>query len=156
MSLLARRLARLSVALCLALLCIALSSCKKDGLLPNEQQGKTDLPAFIFTEMAKYGGSIVPPARVTAIGLTKYVYSEDKDGFQIVCLGNQVAALCGVFQPQFGNPALSTTNASGLASFVYSVNQTGLAINCGLDSGIIDGVKQQVTQLVAVKQGALR
>ena len=106
--------------------------------------------------MVKYGGSNVPGARVTASGLTNYVYSEDKDGFQVVCRGNQVATLCSVFQPQFGNPALSTTNASGLASFVYSVNQTGLAINCGLDNGIIDGVRQQVTQLVAVKPSALR
>ena len=156
MSFLARRLARLSVVWCFPLLCIALCSCKKDGGLPNEKQGKADLSAFIFTEIVKYGGSNVPAARVTASGLTNYVYSEDKDGFQVVCLGNKVSALCNVFQSQFGNPALSTTNAGGLASFVYSVNQTGLAINCGLDSGNIDGVRQQVTQLVVVKPGALR
>jgi hypothetical protein len=39
---------------------------------------------------------------------------------------------------------------------VYSANQSGLAINCGLDSGIIDGVRKEMTQLVAVKPGALK
>ena len=131
-------------------------SCKRDGLLPNERQGKGDVSIFIFPEMAKYGGTNVPEAGVKASGLTNYVYSEDKDGFQIVCPGDQVAAFCTMFQPHFGNPALTTTNGNRPASFVYSVNQTGLAINCGLDNGVVDGVRTQVTQLVAVKQAALK
>lgn len=150
------RLGRAAVIVCsLVLLCVASSSCKKDGLLPNEREGKDDLSVFIFSQIAKYGGSNVVSSGTTS-GLTNYVYSEDKDGFQIVCKGNKVAALQSLFQAHFGNPVLSATNASGLSSFVYAVHQTGLAINCGLDSGMVDGTKQEVTQLVAVKPGALR
>ncbi|MCZ7637664.1 MAG: hypothetical protein M5U12_17485 [Verrucomicrobia bacterium] len=122
----------------------------------NEKQGEGDLSAFVFTQMARYGGSNVPATRVIMIGLTNYVYSEDEDGFQIVCPGNQVAALCNALRAHFGSPALSTTNTSGVVSFVYSVSQTGLAINCGVDTAMVGGVRQQVTQFVAVQPRALR
>jgi hypothetical protein len=124
--------------------------------LPNEKQGKGDLSAFILTQMVKYGRSNVLSSGTTTSGLTSYVYSQDKDGFQVACRGNRVAALCNVLEPHFGNPVLSTTNASGLASFVYSINQCGLAINCSLDTGVVAGVTQQVTEFVGVKPGALK
>lgn len=155
MNLLAHRLRHASIVCCFLLLCITFCSCKKDGLLPNEKQGKTDLSVFLFTQLAKYGGSDMT-ASSTMSGLTNYVYSEDKDGFQIVCKGNRVSALQSLFQTHFGNPVLTATNASGLSSFVYAVHQTGMAVTCGLDSGIIDGAKQEVTQLVLVKPGSLK
>lgn len=141
---------------CLPLLCFSFCSCKRDGLLLNEKRGSVDVSSFVANEIVTYGGASFQAARLTPSGVTNYVYSEDKDGFQIVCLGNKVAVLCNVFQSQFGTPALSTTNAKGLASFVYAVTQTGVAINCGLDSGIIDGATQEVTQLVVVKASALK
>lgn len=155
MNLLSRKLARASIACSFLLLCITVSSCKKDGLLPNEQEGKADLSVFVFSQIAKYGGSNTVASGTTS-GLTNYVYSEDKDGFQIVCKGNRVAALQSLFQAHFGNPVLTATNASGLSSFVYAVHQTGMAVTCGLDSGIVDGTKQEVTQLVVVRPGALK
>jgi hypothetical protein len=155
-NLIPQRLAGLGLSGCFLLLCIALCSCGKPQLLPNEKRGKGDLASFTFSEIVKYGGTNVSAPLVTPSALADYVYSEDKDGFQVVCPGNQVAALCAMFQPHFGTPSLSTSNVSGLASFVYSVNQAGLAISCGLDSGTIDGVRKQMTQLVAVKPGALK
>jgi hypothetical protein len=100
---------------CFLLLCIALCSCEKSRLLPNEKKGKTDLASFPFSEIVKYGGTNVSATLVAPSRLANYVYSEDKDGFQVVCSGNQVAVLCAMFQPHFGTPALSTSNASGLA-----------------------------------------
>src|SRR5262249_27055029 len=105
---------------------------------------------FIASEMLKYGGSNLPPGLV-ATGITNYNYSEDKDGFQVVCQGNRVAALCGIFGSQFGNPVLSKTNAMGLAAFVYTAQQTGLAVTCG----VVTNANQEITHLVVVKAGAL-
>jgi len=156
MSFLSRGFENVLLLWCLPVLCIGLLSCKKEGLLSNEKHGRGEVSAFILGHMVRYGGSNTPAARVPAVAITNYVYSEDKDGFQVACPGNKVAALCSVFQSQFGNPALNTTNASGLASFVYAVDQTGVAISCGLDIGIFDGARQEVTQLVVVRAGALR
>lgn len=150
-----QRLSGAAVIVCsLVLLCVGSPACKKEGLLPNQREGKVDLSLFIFSQIIKYGGSNVVIG-ITTSGLTNYVYSEDKDGFQIVCKGNKVAALQSLFQTHFGDPVLTATNASGLSSFVYAVHQTGLAINCGLDGGTVDGTTQEVTHLVAVKKGAL-
>jgi hypothetical protein len=123
--------------------------------LPNEKEGKTDLSVFIFSQIAKYGGSNTTATGAMS-GLTNYFYSEDKDGFQIVCKGNRVSALQSLFQIHFGNPVLTATNESGLSSFVYAIHQTGIAITCGLDSGMVDGTKQELTQLVLVSPGALK
>lgn len=155
MNIQAHTLRQASIIGCLLLICILFCSCKREGLLPNQKEGNTDLSVFIFSQIVKYGGSNTT-ATGTMSGLTNYIYSEDKDGFQIVCKGNKVAALQSLFQTHFGNPVLTATNASGLSSFVYAVHQTGLAVTCGLDSGIIDGAKQEVTQLVLVKPGALK
>jgi hypothetical protein len=121
-------------------------------VLPNEKQGKTDFSTFLFTEMAKYGGSNIPPASILESGITNYVYSEDNDGFQVLCHGNKIAVLCGVFRSHFGDPALIRTNSDGLELFAYTANQTGLAINCALH-GATNGY---LTQLAVVKPGALK
>lgn len=133
-----------------------LCSCNKQGLLLHERQGREDFSAFLSIQIVKYGGSNISFARGAAIGISNYVYSVDKDGFQVVCIGNKVAALRNMLQPHFGEPALTTTNAGGLSSFVYAVRQTGVAINCGLDRGMVDGARQEITHLVIVKADALR
>src|SRR6266498_1333723 len=51
---------------------------------PANQRTNLTRAAFVFTEIVKYGGSNVPAVRVIASGLTNYVYSEDKDGFQVI------------------------------------------------------------------------
>lgn len=155
MNLFLKTLSRCSIVWCGILFCIALCSCSKKGMLPNEKQGKADIATFLFRQIAKYGGSNAPTSGV-ATGITKYVYSEDKDGFQVVCEGNRVAVLQSLFQPHFGNPAITKTNATGLSSFVYALHQTGLAITCGLDEGMIDGRNQELTHFVAVRSGALK
>jgi hypothetical protein len=82
--------------------------------------------------------------------------SEDKDGFQVVCSGNKVAAILSLLQPHFGEPALTRTNGGGLASFAYTVHQTGVAVTCGLDSGMVDGTRQEVTHLAIVQAAAIK
>lgn len=140
----------------LAGLCLLLCSCKKDGLLLNEKQGKVDISTFIISEILKYGGSNSPSARSSTVGITSYVYSEDKDGFQVVCTGNKVAGLLDVLKPHFGEPALTRTNANGLSSFVYAVPQTGVAVTCGLDSATVDGKRQEVTHMAVVRAGVIK
>ena len=93
---------------------VMLCSCKKPGLLVNERQGKIDFSTFIASQIVKYGGSNTSLATGIAPGITSYVYSDDENGFQVVCVGNKVAALRNLFQPAFGDPALTATNVIGL------------------------------------------
>jgi|SRR6266850_3554587 len=156
MNIFAQKIARILTVWFFFGFCLALCSCERKGLLPNEKPGKLELSTFILNQIAKYGGSNIPTARRTTSGITNYVYAEDKDGFQVLCLGNKVAALRSVFQPHFGNPVMSATNANGLSSFVYTINQTGVAVNCGLDSTTVKGTRQEVTQLVILRPEALK
>jgi|GEM_PF-5852341 len=139
----------------LLLCCVVSCSCKRDRWLLDERKGKEELSLFLMSEMAKYGGSNVVGS-VTPTGISTYVYSEDEYGFQIVVEGNRVATLQSLFQAHFGDPVFSRTNESGLCSFVYAVWQTGLAITCGLDSVMCDGMKRELTHFAAVKPEALR
>jgi hypothetical protein len=135
----------------LALACLGTCSCKKQSLRLKEQKEGIELSVFITSEMSKYGGSNQLADALTATGITNYAYSEDKDGFQVVCQGNRVAALFNVFGAQFGSPVLAKTNSSGLAAFVYSVQQTGLGVNCG----VFTNADKEITHLVVVKPNAL-
>jgi hypothetical protein len=125
-------------------------------MLPHEKRGAGEVSRFIFAEIAKYGGSNNPAAPVPVSGITNYLYSEDQDGFQVICDGNNIAALRSIFQARYGNPTLSTTNTNGVASFVYSVRQTGMAVNCGLEGGMVNDTRKELTHLVAVKAGVLK
>lgn len=119
--------------------------------MPLKQQTENvDVSKFIVSDMLKYGGSNLP-AGLIVTGITNYSYSEDKDGFQVICPGNRVAVLYGIFGSQFGNPVLTKTNETGLAAFVYSAQRTGLAVNCAVDTNL----NQEITHLVVVKAGAL-
>jgi hypothetical protein len=123
-------------------------SCKRQNVPLKVQTRNIDVSNFILSEMLKYGGSNRPAGPT---GITNYSYSEDKDGFQVVCQGNRVAELCNIFGSQFGSPVLTKTNATGLAGFVYSAQQVGLAVNCG----VFTNANQEITQLAVVKASAL-
>ena len=143
---------------CSCILSVVLLSCAKSGDLPNEKRGSEDLAVFIFSEIGKYGGTNVPAAQVSPSGIRDYRYSEDKDGFQVLCNGNTIDALLAIFQQRFGSPSLVRTNTTGPTLFVYSVKQTGLAVNCAVHGEPIDestNVSDRVTQLAVVRQSAL-
>jgi hypothetical protein len=125
-------------------------SCKRQNVPLKEQNGNVDVSNFIMSEMLKYGGSNRPAGPASVTGITNYSYSEDRDGFQVVCQGNRVAELCNIFGSQFGSPVLTKTNATGLAGFVYSAQQIGLAVNCG----VFTNANQEITHLVLVKASA--
>jgi hypothetical protein len=133
------------------LLFIAVCSCQRhDERLKNGRKGTKDISSFVSSQITKYGGSNTVAKRRSS-GITDYVYSEDRDGFQVMCEGNKVAAFHDMLQPHFGMPALTTTNAEGLASFSYAIRQTGVAVNCGFDTM---GTRQ-LTHLVVVRAGAV-
>lgn len=136
--------------------CLAAFGCDRQDLLPGATRGKGDSDAFVLREMGKYGGTNSRPAgpvsgTPTSSALAPYLYLEDESGFQVVWEGNRVSAVCALLQQRFGAPAMARTNAAGLAGFVYSAPQTGLAVNCALDSTRIKGSTREVTRLVAVR-----
>jgi hypothetical protein len=136
--------------------CIAFCSCTRQTLLPKEERGKQELSTFLLSQVAKYGGSNAPSPSGVVTGITNYVYSEDKDGFQVVCNGNNVGTLRNILESQFGEPALVKTNARGVASFVYAIHQIGVAITCGLDTNTVSGARQELTHMTVVKAGVLK
>src|SRR5580658_6658761 len=107
------------IVCCVLVLTMVLCSCKKDRFLQNEKEGKIELSAFLLGEIVKYGGSNALGGPTNTI--TNYVYSEDKEGFQVVCQGNKVTDLRSIFQAYYGNPVLARTNANGLKAFEYTV-----------------------------------
>ena len=113
----------------------------------KRHEGVADVSAFIRAEILKYGQSNGPPFSPVTTGITNYAYSEDKDGFQVLCHGNRVQALYGLLVPQFGAPLLTKTNSSGLTFFVFSGIQVGLAANCGLETES----NKEMTHLAVVK-----
>jgi hypothetical protein len=135
----------------LLLIGFGVCSCKRPSVPLKEQKGNVDVSNFILSEMLKYGGSNRPAGPASVTGITNYSYSEDRDGFQVVCKGNRVAELCNIFGSQFGSPVLTKTNETGLAGFVYSDQQAGLAVNCG----VFTNANQEITHLIVVKAGAL-
>jgi hypothetical protein len=131
---------------------IGVCSCQREEQpLKNGKKGTRDISSFVLSQVIKYGGSNAVATERPITGITNYVYSEDKDGIQVMCEGNKVASFHDILQPHFGKPALTTTNAEGLASFSYAIRQTGVAVGCGLDSM---GTKQ-LTHLVIVRSGAV-
>jgi hypothetical protein len=141
---------------CCAALCVAVCSCKKESLLPNEKRGTGDLSTVVFSQIARYGGVSVPLNLITNVAITNFSYTTDRDGFQVVCQGNEIERLCSMFRSCYGQPAISTTNTIGLASFVYAIRQAGVAVNCGLDKRTANGATQEVTHLVVVRAGAFK
>jgi len=136
-------------------LCVALCSCKKEELLLNQKQGAKEITAFVFEEIGKYGGPSISSTNKIGNGVTDYVYSEDKQGFQVICFGNKMADFQKIFQPDFGIPAMAKTNAVGLSSFVYGSPKMPVVINCSLDWGMVNGTQREFTHLVVAKAGAL-
>lgn len=135
---------------------ISLCSCHRDQLLVNQQKGRTELAPFLLGEMAKYGVSLAATSPPSTSGLTNFVYCRDKDGLQIVCEGNRAAALLAILKPALGEPKLMTTNSSGPSSFVYSLGQSGVAVNCSVDSGYPNASNRVLTHLVIVRVAGLR
>lgn len=142
--------------MCLSMFAITFCSCKRETFLLNERQAKFELSTFIFEQLPSYGGPNIPASRAPKSGITNFVYSQDKDGFQVMCQGNVVTAVHRIFQPVFGNPALARTNATGLSSFVYAGYQAGVAVNCGLSTRTTNGVNQEFTHLVVANSEALK
>ena len=132
-----------------------LCSCSREGALPGERDGKVDIQEFIFAEITKYGGVHGSNKNTTTLNALRYSYSEDADGFQLICQGDKVEAFASLLKPVFGAPKMETTNEFGLSSFVYGVQQAGVGINCGLEVRPGQGMTNQMTHLVVVKSGVL-
>jgi hypothetical protein len=118
--------------------------------------GTKDISVFVLEETAKYGGPSMVATNGAGNSIAHYVYSEDPDGFQVMCEGNKVTAFEGIFQPYLGNPMMAKTNADGLSAFVYGNHGIGVSINCGLDSETVFGKKRDITHLVVVRSGAIK
>jgi hypothetical protein len=146
------KFATFSIALSFAY--FSLCSCQsKEDRLPFEKKGKTELTAFLTNKIPQYGGNHVV-SNTNGHRLDDYVYSEDKDGFQVILPGNRVLEVLQLFTQTLGQPRLSNTNNNGLASFRYSVAQAGVAITCVLGQNPRD--RAEFTHIVVVKAEALR
>ncbi|MBI5772225.1 MAG: hypothetical protein HZA89_00605 [Verrucomicrobia bacterium] len=135
---------------------IILCACQKEEQPPRETEGKSDVHAFIITEIAKSGGvdkrSSLPSRRKQI----PYRYSQDKDGFQVFCDGDKTADLAAMLQASYGPPKVARTNSAGDFFFIYSISQIGVAINCGVDIGSEGKAGTKLTHLVGVRANALR
>lgn len=107
----------------------------------------------MWQDIAKYGGTNLLITKNLENGISDYVYSEDKDGFQVVCFGDRVGDIQKMFQPHFGNPYKAETNLDVISSFIYGNDQ--LVMSCGLESGMIDGHYKNLTHLTVIKLSAI-
>jgi hypothetical protein len=116
--------------------------------------GTKDISVFVREETTKYGGPSMVATNGAENNIADYVYSEDPDGFQILCDGNKVAFFEAIFHSHLGNPVMAKTNADGLSSFVFGNPQVGVVINCSLDSEVVFGKNRDITHLVIVRAGS--
>ena len=130
-------------------------SCQKENGSPKVKSGTSDIRTFVVTEIAKYGGM----DKTTSLPLERtqisYRYSQDKDGFQVFCDGDRVADFAAMLQTLYGSPKLARTNNAGNFVFNYSIDQIGVALDCGMDLESDGGVEKKLTHLLVVKASAL-
>lgn len=139
---------RVGVVIFCLLLSLLACSCEKPGFLAI----RGGLSSLVFEKIEAFGGPAILPTG-NPLPIENYEYYEDNEGFQILCQSNHVATFLTIFQPHFGNPAILKTNSAGVSSFVYSVRQAGVAINCSVDT--VKKTQKQYTHLVIVKRGVL-
>lgn len=130
-------------------------SCNKPPPPSEGKVGTIDIHAFLVSEIAKCGGIDKTQSLSSERSGLAYRYYQDKDGFQVFCEGDCAGAIAAMLERSYGPPKRAGTNAVGRYSFSYSIDQVGVAINCGVDRREESGKEKKVTHLVVVKAGRL-
>jgi hypothetical protein len=138
-------------ALLISCIMATVLSCSREGAQTDRTAGRQPIEQFLLKEIKDLGGIQKQPSKAL-LENCEYQYTRDKGGTQIFSPGDRVTEFKAILAQAFGPPALDRTNSVGAASFNYSVRQSGVAIDCGIDHE----AGRHLTHLVILRANSLK